>query len=157
MSYLLTRSLGRPCTYVSSLLCCVSPPGCGAVMAAARVTATSPDWLMQLQLGLSLVGGRISRPMGTRESTWFGKLLVELSRTKSRVEDHLIETRNHTSTAQLHSTRRGKSRNSIANLNTNEAGYSGCTTNDLSRNMTNCHNTKHLEKIGNLQIKFFLS
>ena len=67
-------------------------------MAAARVTATSPDWLMQLQLGLSLVGGRISRPMGARESTWFGKLLVELSRTKSRVEDHLIETRNHTST-----------------------------------------------------------
>ena len=99
-------------------------PGCGAVMAAARVTATSPNWLMQLHRGLSLVGGRISRPMGARESTWFGKLLVELSRTKSRVEDHLIETRNHTSTAPLHSTHRGKSSSSIAKLNSDEAGCS---------------------------------
>ena len=104
--------MGRPCSYVSSLLCCISPPGCGAVMAAARVTATSPHWLKQLQRALSLVGGRISRPMGARESTWFGKQ-VELSRTKSRV-DHLIETRNHT-TAPLHSTR-AKNHSSFAIL-----------------------------------------
>ena len=48
-SYLLTLSLGRPCSYVSSLLCCVSPPGgAAAVMAAARVTATSSNWLLRL-------------------------------------------------------------------------------------------------------------
>ena len=86
-SYLLMRLfLDRPCPYVSSLLCCVSP---GAVMAAARVTANSPHWLKQLQRGLSLVGGRISRPIRARESTWFGKQqqVEELSRrTKSRVE-----------------------------------------------------------------------
>ena len=119
-SYLPMRLLSRSCSYVSSLLCCVSPPGRSAVMAAARVTATSPHWLLQLQQGFPLVGGRISRPMGGRESTWFGKQ-AELSRTKSRVEDHLIETRNHT-TAPLLAQYAGQNHSSIAIFKSNKAG-----------------------------------
>ena len=128
--------MGRPCSYVSSLLCCVSPPGCGAVMAAARVTATSPDWLKQLQRGFSLVGGRISRPMGARESTWFGKQ-AELSRTKSRV-DHLIETRNHTA-APLHSTQ-AKNHSPIAILKGSNFGASVCAINKPTEGVSNFHN-----------------